>query len=1306
MIVTFYSYKGGVGRSMALANVAKWFQLQDLKVVVVDWDLEAPGLESFFAADMAEREAMSRKLGLIDLVTNYRDLFPNLPRPSAADSPELECDRFVKLLDDSLSPIRHFLQPIKPRAEDEPGSLSILTAGCRSDDRFDAYAEMVQAFDWAELYANYRGQAYFEWMRAQLNNPDFADIVIIDSRTGVTEMSGVCTRQLADVVVILCAPNDQNLDGVAMMARSFTRDDVIKARGGRPLELIIVPARVEVSEGRLVDNFVERFQEKLGSLLPKVFERIGTDFKRLSIPYISEYAFSERLAVPGGAHALQKVYSMLATHIAALAPAQSELRSNCISALQSSFGLDVLAAIDEPVIQLNNEQRTRIDKLLKALKDGVIDQSTFDTAMAAITGRLTGSGALAQGEGSMAIGSGGISVGGDNTGRINTGMQIIANGGGAFVEGAVQVGSGYFIGRDFVQIIADNTQSQADREEGKSVIAHYLSALALELAGLRLGEIDASADQTRQAPLQLADIYVPVDTTLSIPADMPLARWLSSNASHEWDADASQRESRRVSALEALAEHRELTLLGKPGSGKTTFGAHVLLALAQAWQGQDDALAKLGENWSHGALLPIRVVLRRFAEQLPAGNKPAHAGDLWAFIGRDLDASGYGLSSDTMNHVQRIARKHGALILLDGLDECGDDTRRGRVLGAVQELMHSAGQACRFLLTARPYAWPGGPDPKNGVYTLADLNAGQIEQFIRAWYAALVRRAWRSPGEAERKLDDLLKAWQRHDLLPLAQSPLLLTLMTTLHTNRGRLPDDRADLYGDSVELLMLRWNRQIGADQALLDALAVPGLKLSDLREVLEALAFEIHARSVGLDGTADIREDRLVRAFLKLLGDRGKADVVVDYIEKRAGLLIGQGMKGGERQFTFPHRTFQEFLAASHLAAQDEFPALCARLAREAPAHWQVVLQLAARLARAERGASAADELIGGSAYAERKARGRPDPADWTCALLAGMQLQEIGVGAVKGRERTRAIAARVAGWLAASLPVHPDEGGLPAVQRAQAGDVLTALGDPRFEPERHHLPADDWLGFVHIPADPAFFIGTSKRDQKRIGSYKDEINYKRTATRDFFLARYPVTVVQFRAFMEARDYKLENPRMLRDPDSRPVRYVSWREALDYCAWLQERLLEMNGPIADLLRQGGWQVTLPSELEWEKTARGGHEGRAYPWGDEADPEKANYADTGIGGTSVVGCFPANDYGLYDMVGNVWEWTRSLWQPYPYDRIEAREAIEAGEGKDRIVRGGAWSSPRDLARCAFRLRDHPGARSGGLGFRVVLSPV
>jgi Sulfatase-modifying factor enzyme 1 len=703
--------------------------------------------------------------------------------------------------------------------------------------------------------------------------------------------------------------------------------------------------------------------------------------------------------------------------------------------------------------------------------------------------------------------------------------------------------------------------------------------------------------------------------------------------------------------------------------------------------------------------LPIRVILRRFAESLPPTDRPARAGDLWNFIAKDLKDAGHGLSAKTMEYVQRLARNHGALILLDGLDECGSPAARERVLAGVRELTRTAGNKCRFILTARPYAWPGGTDVAKGVYALADFDDQQVEQFIRGWYAALVARNWRTPGEAERKRDELLQTWQRADLEPLTRNPLLLTLTTTLHTNRGRLPEDRADLYNESVELLMLHWNRQIGADKALLDELAITGLKLSDLREELEELAFHLHQDSLGKEssGAADVGEDRLIRSFTPLLKSRDKAAVVVEYIEKRAGLLLGQGEKDGERQFTFPHRTFQEFLAACHLAVQDDFPFECARLARAAPGHWQVVLALAARVAKAERGASSADELIGGKSIAELPSGTRPAAADWSCALIAGLQLQEIGVSALKKRDRTSAIVTRVAGWLAAALPVHPGEDGLSARDRAQAGDILAALGDPRFDPGRFHMPADDDLGFAHIPADPDFRIGTRRADAPRIteiiGSEipEEEINDAVTPTPEFYIARYPVTVAQFRAFVQSSGSAPGDNDALRDPDNRPVRRVSWHEALAYCDWLHETLkttpLLADNEVARLVRQGGWRVTLPSELEWEKAARGPQPNAIFTWGDKPDPNCANYAETEVGDTSAVGCFPANCYGLTDILGNVWEWTRSLWDfDYPYDFND--RGARRSEGRRRSRQGGARRLVGQRSRsCALRFPFQASAR-------------
>jgi len=193
-------------------------------------------------------------------------------------------------------------------------------------------------------------------------------------------------------------------------------------------------------------------------------------------------------------------------------------------------------------------------------------------------------------------------------------------------------------------------------------------------------------------------------------------------------------------------------------------------------------------------------------------------------------------------------------------------------------------------------------------------------------------------------------------------------------------------------------------------------------------------------------------------------------------------------------------------------------------------------------------------------------------------------------------------------------------------------------------------------------------------------------------YYIARYPVTVAQFLAFMQDSDGTPEEPESLRGPANHPVVLVTWHEAVAYCRWLTEKLAASNETPADLrrlLRGDGvdqpWQVTLPSEAEWEKAARG-TDGRIYPWGDEAEANRANYDETNINRTTAVGCFPGgvSSFGVEEMSGNVWEWTRSLWgsdlgKPdfrYPYQPTDGREDPAAANDVRRVLRGGSFTIP------------------------------
>lgn len=249
--------------------------------------------------------------------------------------------------------------------------------------------------------------------------------------------------------------------------------------------------------------------------------------------------------------------------------------------------------------------------------------------------------------------------------------------------------------------------------------------------------------------------------------------------------------------------------------------------------------------------------------------------------------------------------------------------------------------------------------------------------------------------------------------------------------------------------------------------------------------------------------------------------------------------------------------------------------------------------------------------------------------------------------------------------------------------------------FEPEMILIPAGEFL----MGSDP----------EKDPDARDDELPQHTLYLPDYAMAKTPVTNAQYAAFLQATNHdppphwniwfwKRRWPPVGRQ--NHPVVNVSWHDALAYCQWL-------SGVT-------GKSYRLPSEAEWEKGARG-TDGRIYPWGDVWDATRCNTAEgRQKEDTTPVGIYPegASPYGLLDMIGNVWEWTYSLWgrdlrRPefrYPYDPADGRESLAAGSDVRRVLRGVSFYNDRHVARCAARYRYSPHNRYVSIGFRVIIS--
>jgi formylglycine-generating enzyme required for sulfatase activity len=293
--------------------------------------------------------------------------------------------------------------------------------------------------------------------------------------------------------------------------------------------------------------------------------------------------------------------------------------------------------------------------------------------------------------------------------------------------------------------------------------------------------------------------------------------------------------------------------------------------------------------------------------------------------------------------------------------------------------------------------------------------------------------------------------------------------------------------------------------------------------------------------------------------------------------------------------------------------------------------------------------------------------------------------------------------ASWAALELASSPASPDAEAAERATSVELPGEV--PGFRAAAWYLPEEELLGFVEISAGP-FIMGSDPAEDPLAFDVERWSPAAPRGTVDvpaYFIARYEVTVAQYAAFVRATGHRVADENALRGGPAFPVVSVAWTDALAYARWLHETLAAWSGtpePIARRLREG-WKVTLPTEAQWEKAARGA-DGRIFPWGSEPKAERANYQGPGPTRVGAFDC-PECPYGLADMSGNVWEWTRSPYQPYPYAESDDTAGLDVEALW--VMRGGSFNDvPRNL-RAAVRGGADPGARRPFIGFRIVISP-
>lgn len=474
-----------------------------------------------------------------------------------------------------------------------------------------------------------------------------------------------------------------------------------------------------------------------------------------------------------------------------------------------------------------------------------------------------------------------------------------------------------FAGQD-VNIVAEHYSGS------KAALKAYLAAARTEWNIPTTTIHPASQHHT---PAMLHQLYIPVDI------------WTDQQSFHsvgieELNARRYQAIEKdmgyvRESVFEVIASHPLIVITGAAGTGKSSLCRFIVTALAYACdpraerQDKVKGLDMLGASWIHGSILPIYVSLRDFCntpELFPQSLAVSSSESLLNYIKKITGSLAKHLESYL---TQTEAPTHGALLVLDGLDEVYEAKDRV-ILQRVIERWADRFPNCRLIVTSRTYAYRHDSrwrlSERFVSAELAPFSWNQVKSYIERWYVnvAKTRPSVLGGSAGAMKQAALMAAGlnktirDNRSLWPLARHPLMLALLTLIHEDYKQLPNKRAELYEQTVELLD-RWNIPSPADK-LHEKLA--NINLDRMRAALKLIAFELHSEQQSFQRYPTIIHrsrllDKLIQQQTQGEGLGAAIEDVLEYLATRNGILVSDVPS----LYRFPHLTIQEYLAACAL-------------------------------------------------------------------------------------------------------------------------------------------------------------------------------------------------------------------------------------------------------------------------------------------------------------------------------------------------------------------------------------------------------